>query len=80
MTDIAEYVTNAKWNWAGQIILMKDKRWTTRSTEWQTKDVRAARRPHHRWRDDIVGSRNSMGKDSKGKRKMRTLAEGYFLQ
>ena len=35
VTDIVQYVTNAKWKWAGHIARMKDNRWTIRSTEWQ---------------------------------------------
>ena len=28
VTDIVQYVTNAKWKWAGHITRMKDNRWT----------------------------------------------------
>ena len=35
VTDIAQFVTNTKWKWAGHIARMKDNRWTIRSTEWQ---------------------------------------------
>ena len=41
-TDIVQYVTNAKWKWAGHIARMKENRWTIRSTEWQTEGVRSA--------------------------------------
>ena len=39
---------------------MKDNRWTSRSTEWQTEGVRSARRPKRRWRDDIVGQQGAV--------------------
>ena len=34
VTDIVQYVTNAKWKWAGHFFRMKGNRWTIRSTEW----------------------------------------------
>ena len=55
VTDTVQYVTNMKWNWAGQFARMKDNRWTIRDTERQIKDVRSVGRPKRRWRDDIVG-------------------------
>ena len=39
VTSIAQYVTNAKWKWAGHIAQMKGNRWTITSTEWQIKGV-----------------------------------------
>ena len=33
VTDIAQYIANTKWKWAGHIARMKDNRWTIRSTE-----------------------------------------------
>ena len=55
VTDIVQNVTNTKWKWAGHIAQMKDKRWTIRSTVWQTEDVRTVGKPKRRWRVDIVG-------------------------
>ena len=40
VTDIVEYVANAKWKWAGHIAQTKDKRWTIRSTKWEIEGVR----------------------------------------
>ena len=59
MTDIVQYVTNTKWEWAGHMAQMKDNRWTIRSTEWQTKGVRSVGRPKC-WRDDIVGQQGAV--------------------
>ena len=60
VTDIVQYVTNAKWKWAGHIALMKDSRWAIRNTEWQTEGVRSVGRPKSRWRDDIVGQQGAV--------------------
>ena len=46
VTDKVQNVTNTKWKWAGHIARMKDNRWTTRSTEWQTEGVRSVGRPN----------------------------------
>ena len=54
MTEIAKYVTNAKWKWAGHITRMNDNRQTIRSTEWQIKGVGSVARLKHRRRGDIV--------------------------
>ena len=40
VTDIVQYVTSAKWKWAGYVARMKDNRWTIISTAWQIKGVR----------------------------------------
>ena len=80
VTDIVQYVTNTKWNWAGHIARMKDNRWTIRSTEWQIKGVRSVGRPK-RWRDDIVGQQGAVWtRTVKDRGRWRTLVEGYFLQ
>ena len=80
MTDVVQYVTNTKRKWAGHIAQVKDNRWTTRSTEWQTEGVRSVRRPR-RWRDDIVGQQGAVWtRIAKDRERWRTLAEGYFLQ
>ena len=42
VTDIVQYVTNAKWKWAGHIARMKDSRLTVRSTVWLIKGVEAS--------------------------------------
>ena len=60
VTDIAQYVTNTKWKWAGHIARMKNNRWTIRSTEWQTEGVRSGGRPKRRWRDDIAGQQGAV--------------------
>ena len=81
VTDIVQYVTNAKWKWAGHFARMKDNRWTIRSTEWQTEGVRSVGRPKRRWRDDIVGQQGAVWtRIAKDRESWRTLAEGYFLQ
>ena len=81
VTDIVHYITNTKWKWAGHITRMKDNRWTIRSTEWQTEDVRSAGRPKHRWRDDIVGQQGAVWtRTAKDRKRWKTLVEGYFLQ
>ena len=41
LTDIVEYVTSTKRNWAGHIARMKDNRWTIRGSERQIKGVRS---------------------------------------
>ena len=80
VTDVVQYVTNTKWKWAGHIDRMKDKRWTTRNTEWKIKGVRSGR-PKRRWRDDIVGRQGAVWtRIAKDRERWRTLEEGYFLQ
>ena len=37
MTDVVQYVTNAKWKWAGHIARVEDNRWTISSSEWQIR-------------------------------------------
>ena len=78
VTDIAQYVTNTKWKWAGHIARMKDNRWTISSTEWQVKDARSVRRPKGRWRDDIVGRQGARTRIAKDRERW-TLVEGCFL-
>ena len=81
VTNILQYVTNTKWKWAGHIARMKDNRWSTRTTEWQTKGVWSVGRPKRRWRDDIVGQQGAVWtRIAKDRERWRTLAEGYFLQ
>ena len=60
VTDIVQYANNTKWKWAGHIDQMNDNRWTIRSTEWQTEDVRSVGRQKRRWRDDIVGQQGAV--------------------
>ena len=60
---------------------MKYNRWTIRSTEWQTEDVRSAGRPKCHWRDDIVGQEVAVWmRIAKDRERWKTLEEGYFLQ
>ena len=81
VTDIVQYVTNAKWKWAGHIARMNNKRWTIRSTEWPIKGVRSVGRQKRSWRDDIVGQQGAVWtRIAKDRESWRTLAEGYFMQ
>ena len=45
VTGIVQYVTNAKWKWAGRVAQVKDDRLAIRSTERQIKGVRSIGRP-----------------------------------
>ncbi len=38
--DILVTIKNKKWTWAGHVIRRRDKRWTTRVTEWQSRNGR----------------------------------------
>ena len=81
VTYIVQYVTNTKWKWARHIAQMKDNRWTTGSTEWQTEGVRSVGRPKRRWRDDSVEQQGAVWtRIAKDRERWRTLAEGNFLQ
>ena len=80
VTDIVQYVTNTKWNWAGHIARMKDNRWTFRSTAWQTGCVRSAGRPKRHWRDDIVGQQGSVWMRTAKDRERRKAVEGHGLE
>ena len=81
VTNIVQYVTNTKWEWAGHIARVKDNRWTIRSTEWQTEGVRSVGRPKRRWRDDIVEQQRAVWtRIEKDRERWRTLAGVYFLQ
>ena len=81
VTDIVQYATNTKWKWAGHIALMKDNRWTIRSTERQTEVVRSVGRPKRRWSDDIVEQQGAIRtRIAKNRERWKTLAKGYFLQ
>ena len=78
VTDIVLYVTNTKWKWDGHITQMEDNRWTIRSTEWQIEGLRSVESPKRRWRDDIVGQRCSVDKESKGQRKLEDSGGGLL--
>ena len=60
VTDIVEYITNAKWKWPGHIALMNDNRRTIASTMWQIKGARSVGKPNCRWRDDVVGQQGTV--------------------
>ena len=77
---VYQYVTNAKWKWAGHVVQMENNGWTIRSTEWQIKGVRSTGRPTRRWTDDIVGQQGAVWtRTAKDRESWRSLAEGYFL-
>ena len=79
VTDIAQYLSNTKWKWAGHIARMKDYRWTVRSTEWQIKGVRSVGTPKRRWRDDIVWQQGAVWtRIAKDRERWKTLAGGNF--
>ena len=48
VTDLLEYVANAKWKWDGHVASLNDNRRTIRSTEWQVQGVRSVGRPLER--------------------------------
>ena len=74
MTNTAEYITNAKWKWAGHMSQTNDNWQSIVSTEWQIKGIRSAEGPKHRWRDDIVGQQGTVWA------KQRTVVEGHNLE
>ncbi len=52
--DILMTIKNKKWTWAGHIMCRRDKRWTTRVTEWQPRNGRRNQgRQRVRSRDEI---------------------------
>ena len=58
---------------------MTDKRWTIRSTGWQTEGVRSVGKPQRRRRDDIVvATRSSMEEERKGQGKMEDSGGGLL--
>ena len=59
VTDIVQYVINAKWKWDGHITQMKDNGCTIGSREWRIKGERSVGRPNRRWGDDIVGQQGA---------------------
>ncbi len=47
-------IKKKKWTWAGHFMRRRDNRWTTRVTEWQSRDGRRNQgRQRVRWRDEI---------------------------
>ena len=78
--DIFQYVTNAKWKWAGHSTRMKDNKQTIRNTagmsdkgckiSWKTKSSL------ERWHCGATGS--GMGKDTKQQRKLEDSVGGLF--
>ena len=78
--DLAEYVTNVRWNGLDTLPEWKTMyRWTIRSTEWQIKGVRLVGRPKHCLRDNIVWQQGMVWSRT-AKDRERTLVECSFLQ
>ena len=43
VTDVVNRIRKLKWNWAGHVARMSDKRWTKRLLEWDRTWIREAR-------------------------------------
>ena len=73
--------TNAYW-WAGHSARMKDKGWTKRGTEWQSRRGKSLRRrPYRRWQDDIAKKEGISGnKTASDRQQWKALTDGYILQ
>ena len=53
--DPAEYISKAKYRWAGHIVRRTDDRWTKRTLEWIPREAKRPRgRPPKRWADVFV--------------------------
>jgi len=54
VTDVIHRIRSLKWQWAGHIARMDDKRWTKCVLDWRPYDrTRPIGRPPERWDDDI---------------------------
>ncbi len=55
LRDPAEYISKAKYRWAGHIVTRTDDRWTKRTLEWIPREAKRPRgRPPKRWADVFV--------------------------
>ena len=71
VTDALNHALKLKWNWAGHVSRLTDKRWTLLITKWKgPPGKRKVGRPIKRWADDIaqtVGKKlDGCGKRQKG--------------
>ncbi|GBP15081.1 Putative uncharacterized transposon-derived protein F52C9.6 [Eumeta japonica] len=53
-TNALTFTQKRKWQWAGHVARMTDKRWTTRVTQWKGPPGKRRRgRPLARWEEDL---------------------------
>lgn len=79
LTDALTQALKLKWQWAGHISRLTDKRWTIQTTQWKgPAGKRNVGRPYRRWADDII---QMAGKDwmsvGKDRVKWKKLEEAF---
>lgn len=84
LTDTLKHALKMKWQWAGHIARIIDKRWTVRTPKWTGPlGKRNVGRPKKRWADGVISVAGEkwriMAKNRKNGRKWRRLLPGLNL-